>query len=45
MAVVRFIAVALLVIVLGGCQSFMKDDPIIGDHPWQPGSPPPQKTP
>jgi hypothetical protein len=43
MAVVRLIAAALLVALLCGCQSFMKNDPILGDHPWQPGSPPPQK--
>ncbi len=45
MAVVRFIAVALLFAVVTGCQSMMKDDPIMGDHPWQPGSGPPQKAP
>jgi hypothetical protein len=41
MAVARFIAVAALFAVLCGCQSFMKNDPIMGDHPWQPGQPPP----
>ena len=38
MAVVRVIAVALLACALCGCQSLVKDDPILGDHPWQPGS-------
>jgi hypothetical protein len=38
MAVVRLIAVALFVCALCGCQSFMKNDPIMGDHPWQPGT-------
>jgi uncharacterized protein YceK len=45
MAVVRFFAVALLfVLILGGCQSFMQNDPIMGDHPWQPGQSAPQKA-
>jgi len=33
----RLVALALLVAALCGCQA-IKDDPILGDHPWQPGS-------
>jgi hypothetical protein len=29
--------VAVLACAVGGCQT-LKDDPIMGDHPWQPGS-------
>jgi len=42
MNIVRLLAVALLACALFGCQA-LKDDPIVGDHPWQPGSPPPEK--
>jgi hypothetical protein len=35
MSLVRLLAVALLA-ALCGCQA-IKDDPILGDHPWQPG--------
>jgi hypothetical protein len=37
MAAVRFLAVVLLASVLCGCQA-LKNDPMIGDNPWQPGS-------
>ena len=38
MTLVRLLAVAILACALCGCQT-LKDDPIMGDHPWQPGSP------
>lgn len=37
MTLVRLLAVALLACALSGCQA-LKDDPIMGDTPWQPGS-------
>ena len=37
MTVVRFLAVVLLASVLCGCQA-LKDDPLVGETPWQPGS-------
>ena len=36
MTVVRLLALALLA-ALVGCQT-LKDDPILGDRPWQPGT-------
>lgn len=43
MAVVRWLAAVMFLIALGGCESLMKNDPIVGQNPWQPGAPPPQK--
>jgi hypothetical protein len=37
MSLIRLIAVALLACAVLGCQA-LKDDPIMGDNPWQPGS-------
>ncbi|HXD85689.1 MAG TPA: hypothetical protein VN641_04300 [Urbifossiella sp.] len=37
MAIARLVAVALLAFAFCGCKAF-KDDPIWGDHPWQPGT-------
>ncbi|HEY3788637.1 MAG TPA: hypothetical protein VGL71_07270 [Urbifossiella sp.] len=37
MSVVRLLAVAFLAFALTGCKAF-KDDPIMGDKPWQPGT-------
>ncbi|HEX4608603.1 MAG TPA: hypothetical protein VH092_10405 [Urbifossiella sp.] len=37
MAVVRLLALLLLASALSGCQA-IRDDPIVGDKPWQPGS-------
>jgi hypothetical protein len=42
MAALRLLAIALLACAVCGCALF-KDDPIMGDHPWQPGMAPPQK--
>jgi hypothetical protein len=36
MRVIRLLAVLLLVAAVG-CQA-LRDDPIVGDRPWQPGS-------
>jgi len=36
MTIARLLAVALLACALCGCQA-LKDDPITGDQPWQPG--------
>ena len=36
MTLVRLLAVALLFAPCG-CQT-LKDDPIVGEHPWRPGS-------
>jgi hypothetical protein len=33
----RLLIAGLLACALCGCQS-LKDDPIMGDHPWQPGT-------
>ena len=47
MKLARLIAVALLAYALSGCQSMkdaMKDDPIFGDNPWQPGQPFPKRN-
>jgi hypothetical protein len=38
MTLVRLLVAALLACALSGCKA-LKDDPIVGDHPWQPGSP------
>jgi hypothetical protein len=38
MFLARLLALAALVASLCGCQA-LKDDPIMGDHPWQPGMP------
>jgi hypothetical protein len=43
MSLFRLVAIALLIGAICGCQLF-KDDPLIGEHPWQPGQPPPQKS-
>jgi hypothetical protein len=37
MTLTRLLAVVLLICALTGCQA-LKDDPIVGDNPWQPGS-------
>jgi hypothetical protein len=34
----RLLACAAVALALCGCQA-IKDDPILGDHPWQPGQP------
>jgi|GEM_PF-5109508 len=37
MSFVRLLAVAIMACAMLGCQA-IKDDPIVGDHSWQPGS-------
>jgi hypothetical protein len=37
MTIARVLAAAFLVFALCGCEGF-KNDPIIGDHPWQPST-------
>lgn len=37
MSLSRLLIVALLACALCSCQA-IKDDPIVGDNPWQPGS-------
>jgi hypothetical protein len=38
MFLARLLAAAAIAAALCGCQA-LKDDPIMGDHPWQPGMP------